>query len=229
MLSLDKVMPKKEVTRGKPVTCNEYGVALRPLHEDVCDRCGDGVVILECPSCLDQDEYVTLSDSGDDYDARLVGRCHGKQGRLVTEMELAALCASTVGAKQNIDSALSTPLHAPVAPEELIVRAVEVGVLLRYPPEGLQLGPEDGELPLDGVGVDISPGILSHAVVDGLVPERAVQDAVRAEIVVVDCGVGLDITHSPLYDLPSSPPDEGATLTCFVSLDTIPMIGGLSR
>jgi len=90
MLSLDKVMPK-EVTRGKPVTCNECGVALRPLHEDVCDRCGDGVVILECPSCLDQDEYVMFSDSGDDYDARLVGRCHRKQGKLITELELAAL------------------------------------------------------------------------------------------------------------------------------------------
>src|SRR5450759_5609714 len=51
MLSLDKVV-QKEVTRGKPLTCNECGVALRPLHEDVCDRCGDGVVILECPSCL---------------------------------------------------------------------------------------------------------------------------------------------------------------------------------
>ena len=90
MLALDKVV-QKEITRGKPPTCNECGVALRPLHEDVCDQCGEGVVILECPSCLDQDEYVMFYDSGDDYDARLVGRCHRKQGRFITELELAAL------------------------------------------------------------------------------------------------------------------------------------------
>lgn len=90
MLALDKV-GGKEVVRGRPPTCGKCGVAFRPLYEDVCDECGEGVVILECPSCLDQDEYVMFSDSGGDYDARLVGRCHRKQGRFITELELAAL------------------------------------------------------------------------------------------------------------------------------------------
>lgn len=66
-------------------------MALKPLHEDVCSDCGAGVVILECPSCLDQDEYVTFYDSEDDYDVRLVGRCHRERGRFITELELAAL------------------------------------------------------------------------------------------------------------------------------------------
>ena len=70
--------------------------------------------------------------------------------------------------------------------------------------------------------------------VDRLVPERAIQeDAVRAEIVVVDGGVGVDdVLDGPVNDdlPPPVTPEDGATLTSFVSLvDTIPMIGGLSR
>lgn len=90
MLALDKTV-QDEITRGRPRTCDECHVALKPLLEDVCSDCGAGVVMLECPSCLDQDEYVMFYDRGDNYDARLVGRCHREQGRFITELELAAL------------------------------------------------------------------------------------------------------------------------------------------
>jgi hypothetical protein len=57
------------------------------------------------------------------------------------------------------------------------VRAVKVGVLLRYPLKVCSQGLRTENSPLM-VFVHVSPRILTGDVVDGLVPEGAVQDAV---------------------------------------------------
>jgi len=66
--------------------CNQCGVELKCLHRDVCPDCGDGIVILECPSCLGQEEFLHLENE----DIHLHAYCHRERGR-ITEMGFEAL------------------------------------------------------------------------------------------------------------------------------------------
>ncbi len=79
----------------KVPTCSECGISYHPLYEKKCEGCGGGLVVMECPSCLDQEEY-NLHKNSDRYGgASLTARrhieCEGEGGFWVTEIETALL------------------------------------------------------------------------------------------------------------------------------------------
>jgi hypothetical protein len=52
--------------------CNECGVKLQPVEIQECLVCGGGTLVLECPSCLDREEFTVCFDE----DACLAGYRH---------------------------------------------------------------------------------------------------------------------------------------------------------
>lgn len=73
------------------IKCDRCGTQLKCLCIDTCPDHGEqhAVAVLECPSCLDQDEFTLIFD--DDQCHCLVGHRHREHGYGITEEGLAFL------------------------------------------------------------------------------------------------------------------------------------------